>query len=56
MRQLWALVHAASAREKSRFSVATRGSSAEGSEIAISFYLCHYRHGQAVEDYRKNGI
>ena len=37
MRQLWALVHAASACEKSLFSVATRGRSAEGSEIAISF-------------------
>ena len=37
MRQLWALVHAASACEKSLISVATRGRSAEGSEIAISF-------------------
>ena len=36
-RQLWALVHAASACERSLVSVATRGSSAEGSEIATSF-------------------
>ena len=36
-RQLWALVHAASACERSLFSVATRGRSVEGSEIATSF-------------------
>ena len=37
MRQLWALVHAASACERSLFSVATRGRSVEGNQIAISF-------------------
>ena len=35
--QLWALVHAASACERSQFNVATRGRSAEGSELATSF-------------------
>ena len=37
MRQLWAWVHAASACERSLFSVATRGRSVEGNQIAISF-------------------
>ena len=53
MHQLWALVHAASACEKSRFSVATRGSSAEGSEIAISFIyvikVCQSCHQYVLE-------
>ena len=53
MRQLWALVHAASACEKSLFSVATRGRSAEGSEIAISFIyvskVCQSCHQYVLE-------
>ena len=46
-------MHAASACEKSHFSVATRGSSAEGSEIAISFIyvikVCQSCHQYVLE-------
>ena len=53
MRQLWALVHAASACEKSLFSVATRGRSAEGIEIAIIFIyvskVCQSCHQYVLE-------
>ena len=52
-RQLWALVHAASACEKSLFNVATRGRSAEGSEIATSFIyvskVCQSCHQYVLE-------
>ena len=53
MRQLWALVHAASACERSLVSVATRGRSAEGSEIATSFIyvskVCQSCHQYVLE-------
>ena len=53
MRQLWALVHAASACERSLVKVATRGRSAEGSEIATKFIyvskVCQSCHQYVLE-------